>query len=95
MGLQKQADEVQRFFQLAQRSDSLGKAGLNALIDVGNEVAVGLLGELLVKEGFAWPSTAVEGLVNIGTAQAAEALERPRRRIPRCLSRGWGFGGLA
>ncbi len=76
MGLQKQADEVQRFFQLAQRSDSLGRAGLNALIDVGNGVAVGLLGELLVKEGLAWPSIAIEGLVNIGTAQAAEALER-------------------
>ena len=76
MGLQKQADEVHRFYNLAQRSDSLGKAGLNALIDVGNEVAVGLLGELLVKEGFVWPSMAVEGLVNIGTAQAAEALER-------------------
>jgi HEAT repeat protein len=76
MGLQKQADEVHRFYSLAQRSNSLGRAGLNALIDVGNEEAIGLLGELLVKEDFSWPSIAVEGLVNIGTAQAAEALER-------------------
>ena len=80
MGLQKQADEVQRFYNLAQRSDSLGRAGLNALIDVGNEEAVRLLGGLLVKEGFAWPSIAVEGLVNIGTVQAAEALERAAKK---------------
>ncbi|MBE9573450.1 MAG: HEAT repeat domain-containing protein [Proteobacteria bacterium] len=83
MGLQKQADEIHQFYNLAQRSDSLGKAGLNALIDVGNEVAVGLLGELLVKEGFAWPSIAVEGLVNIGTAQAAEVLERAAETTAR------------
>ena len=95
MGLQKQSDEVHRFYNLAQRSDSLGRAGLNALIDVGNEETIRLLGELLVKEDFAWPSIAVEGLVNIGTAQAAVALERAADKTPHKDLSGYCRRGAA
>ncbi len=76
MGLKGYGDEIPRFYELAQRSDSLGRAGLMALIDVGSPEAVDLVGDLLSRPSFRSPTIAVEGLVKIGTTQAAEVLER-------------------
>lgn len=75
LGMQKQTDQVDTFFLLAQGTGPLGRAGLNALIEIGNDQAVDRLADLLIKENFGWPSMAVEGLVKIGTQRAAMALE--------------------
>ena len=76
MGMQGYREEIPRFYELAQRSDSLGRSGLMALIDIGSPDAVALVGDLLSTPGFRYPTIAVEGLVKIGTTQAAEVLER-------------------
>jgi HEAT repeat protein len=76
MGLQGLAGEVWRCYELAQRPGLLGRAGLNALIDIGNETAVDHVGTLLSQADYPWTSIAAEGLVKIGTPRAADALER-------------------
>jgi HEAT repeat protein len=83
MGLQKQTVAVDTFYQLAQGKDLVARAGLNALVQVGNARAVELLSKLLEQENFDWPTDAVEGLVTIGTPQAATALEEVAEKTAR------------
>ncbi|MCP4527936.1 MAG: hypothetical protein GY833_18780 [Aestuariibacter sp.] len=81
LGFQKEAGQAQQFYTLASSSRILGRAALLALLDIGDQQAVTLTGRLLVQDGFSWPSQAIEGLVNIGTEQAARILETAAGQI--------------
>jgi hypothetical protein len=76
VGLQKESTAVPKLEQYALNTGSRGIIAVQALVNIKSKSAVQSLGKLLSNKQFLWKSRAVDGLVFIGTPEAATVLEK-------------------